>query len=443
MVLEIAAWSGLVLWVTVLLLPWRPWAVRERLEPRGFAPVVDLSDITAVVPARDEAATIGRTVTALARQGTGLRILVIDDESSDGTGTVAAGAGGDSVTVIAGAPLPTGWTGKLWALEQARGRVRTPRILLVDADIELRPGMVAALRERMERGRYALVSVMARLRMETFWERLLMPAFVWFFRLLYPFALANRPGSRFAAAAGGCILVERHRLEAIGGFGALRDAVIDDCTLAARIKRAGGATWVGLTHGAISHRSYRRLADVHEMVARTAFAQLRYSWLLLAACTLLMLAAFPAPWVGLVWGGSGHPGRGCERGPALARAVPADAALLSTAAGMGAGPAGRRLSLPGDDHGCGLAPRPGHAGTLAWSRLCRRRRGSALRAGRSIAVCSTRPASAPCAASGGRRRSCVGAGGDVRAGRAPCPCGASEPTRPGAGRHPAGGPRRR
>ncbi len=298
-------WSSLVLWSVVLLLPWRPWSIRERLEPLYADPTADLSRITAVVPARNEAATIASTVTALAHQGNGLCTLVIDDESRDGTGEIARAAAPDTVSVIRGAPLPSGWTGKLWALEQARLRVRTPLMLLVDADVELRPGMVPALLEQMDSGRCALVSVMARLRMETFWERLLMPPFIWFFRLLYPFRLANRPDSRLAAAAGGCILLETRRLEAIGGFGVLRDAVIDDCTLASRIKRVGGSTWIGLTHGAVSRRPYDRFGDVYDMVVRTAFAQLRYSWLLLAGCTLLMLVAFAVPWAGLAWGDPG------------------------------------------------------------------------------------------------------------------------------------------
>lgn len=298
----ILVWSGLVLWTAVLLLPWRPWLARPRLEPAADGDDGDLSDITVVIPARNEAAHIGRTLEALACLGDGLRILVVDDQSSDATARTARLAGGSRVTVLSGRPLPQDWTGKLWALEQARSHVETPRVLLLDADIELRPGMLAALRARMNGDGRALVSVMARLRMEGRWERLLMPAFVWFFCLLYPFALANRPRGRLAAAAGGCMLVETRWLEAVGGFGALRDAVIDDCSLAARIKRAGGTTWIGLTRGAISHRRYTGFADVYEMVARTAFAQLRYSHVLLFACTALMLAAFPAPWLGLLLG---------------------------------------------------------------------------------------------------------------------------------------------
>lgn len=292
---------GLLLWLVVALFPGRPWSPHVRLEPQPGRQA-DLGGVTAVIPARNEAATIATVIAALRRQGPGLRILVVDDESADDTAERARAAGGDAVAVIRGEPLPPGWTGKLWALEQARRQVVTPRLLLLDADIELRPGMLAALLERMERDGRALVSVMARLRTSSGVERLSMPAFVWFFGLLYPFALANRPGGRLAAAAGGCILVERRWLEHIGGFAALRDALIDDCTLAARIKAVGGSTWIGLTHGALSRRRCERIRDVAAMVARTAFAQLRFSYTLLGVCTLLMLAAFVAPWVALVAG---------------------------------------------------------------------------------------------------------------------------------------------
>jgi len=261
--LEAFAWAGLALWLVVLLLPWQPWRARESLEAvEGAAP--DLSSV-------DETAAVARRFAA------------------------------DGVRVVPGQPLPSGWTGKLWALEQAAGRAETPLLLLLDADIELRPGMVAALVQRMQRDDRALVSVMAWLRMQSWWERLLMPAFVWFFGLLYPFALANRPGARTAAAAGGCILLQRNWLQTIGGFAAIRHALIDDCTLAGRIKRAGGSVWVGLTHGAISHRAFSGLADVARMVSRTAFAQLRHSYALLAICVLLMLAAFPMPWAAFLW----------------------------------------------------------------------------------------------------------------------------------------------
>jgi hopene-associated glycosyltransferase HpnB len=136
---------------------------------------------------------------------------------------------------------------------------------------------------------------MAELSMRGFWERLLMPAFVFFFKLLYPFHISNSPSKRVAAAAGGCVLLETRALDAIGGFESLRDAIIDDCTLARRIKDAGYRTWTGLTHSVTSHRRYRGLGGIWRMVARTAFTQLRYSWLLLGLCTLLMLVCFLSP----------------------------------------------------------------------------------------------------------------------------------------------------
>ncbi len=131
--------------------------------------------------------------------------------------------------------------------------------------------------------------------MEGFWERLLMPAFVYFFKLVYPFHIANSPSKRVAAAAGGCVLLELRALDAIGGFACLRDAIIDDCTLARRVKDAGFGTWIGLTRSATSHRRYHGLGDIWRMVARTAFTQLRYSWLLLSLCTLLMVISFLGP----------------------------------------------------------------------------------------------------------------------------------------------------
>jgi hopene-associated glycosyltransferase HpnB len=197
--------------------------------------------------------------------------------------------------VLASTALPEGWTGKLWALEQGFRATRTPWILLVDADILLAPGTVSALRAQLRRSGAQLASLVAEPRLHSFWERLLLPAFVYFFKLLYPFRLSNS-GSRYvAAAAGGCVLLERRVLERIGGFGALRGAIIDDCTLARLVRNAGFRTWIGLTRAASSRRSGATLASIWDMVARTAFTQLRYSKLLLVACTLLMLLAFAVP----------------------------------------------------------------------------------------------------------------------------------------------------
>ena len=187
-------------------------------------------------------------------------------------------------------------SGSLWALEQGRRRVDRPIVLLLDADITLAPGMLAALTAKRKAGGLALVSVMASLRMQGVWERLLIPAFIYFFKLLYPFRLSNGPTRWFAAGAGGCMLIDAARLEAIGGFDAVRDALIDDCALAAALKRDGGRTWIGLSHGVVSHRAYDGLSPIWNMVARTAYTQLRGSPDFTRLCArLLMLLAFWAP----------------------------------------------------------------------------------------------------------------------------------------------------
>lgn len=288
-----------LLWWGVLLLPWAPWRIRERLTGDTTALPPDLSDTTAIVPARDEAATIEQVLRALVAQGRGLRVVVVDDRSGDGTAAAAQRVATPGLEVVTGQPLPRGWTGKLWALEQGRRRVTTPWTLLMDADVVLAPGALGALRARLDQEGARLGSLMVELAMEGFWERLLLPPFVYFFRLLYPFHLANAPASRVAAAAGGCILIETRVLEEIGGFHALRDALIDDCTLARRVKARGYRTWIGLTRSARSLRRYPDLGAVWGMVARTAYTQLRYSALLLLLCTAALAAAFWLPVAGL------------------------------------------------------------------------------------------------------------------------------------------------
>jgi hopene-associated glycosyltransferase HpnB len=159
--------------------------------------------------------------------------------------------------------------------------------------------MLKALKQKLIDEKLALVSIMAQLRMESFWEKLLVPAFVYFFKLLYPFAVGNDPRSNLGVAAGGCILLRSDSLRMIGGFNAIRSAIIDDCSLARKIKDSGGRTWIGLSHSVRSHRAYTRLSNFWEMVERTAFTQLNYSSRLLLATTFLMLLAFWLPWAGL------------------------------------------------------------------------------------------------------------------------------------------------
>lgn len=286
-------------WCCVLLLPWQPWRARPSLDAATDTDGKhSLNDVTVLIPARNEAGVIGTTLQCLAEQGNGLRVILVDDQSTDGTARIAVDSACD-LRVIPGRPLPEGWTGKLWALEQGRHHIATPLTLLLDADIRLRPGTVAALRAHMRTHGYHFVSLMAMPHMSGFWERLLLPAFVYFFQLVYPFRLSNAPSTRVAAAAGGCVLLETRLLGAIGGFGALRGELIDDCALARRVKARGGRTWIGLTHSALSGRRSARLADIWNMVARTAFTQLRYSPVLLALCTALMVLGFWVPLFGL------------------------------------------------------------------------------------------------------------------------------------------------
>ena len=264
----------------------------------------DLSAITVLIPARNEAEVIGTTLAGLAVQGDGLKVVLVDDQSTDGTSRIAQQTVGVDLLIVSGEAPPPGWSGKLWALNQGLKHVHTDLVLLLDADIELKPGLLSALKTKMRQGGPAFVSVMASLRMDSFWERLLMPAFIYFFKLLYPFRLSNSRFPWVAAGAGGCILMQREALQEIGGFHSVKGRLIDDCALARQVKKAGYRTWIGLSHSVCSIRPYRRLATIWNMVARTAFNQLRYSVILLLFCSVIMAAMFWAPAAGLLFSGA-------------------------------------------------------------------------------------------------------------------------------------------
>ncbi len=295
----LATVPGAVLWLIILLLPWRPWSTRERLESGPSSQPTDLSDITVLIPARNEARGIGRTLAALERQGPGLETVLIDDQSVDDTAGAARAGGPVGMRVIEGKALPDGWTGKLWALEQGLAEVDTRYTLLLDADIEILDGIVGRMLELHRARNVKMVSLMATLSMVGFWEKLLMPSFIYFFKLLYPFHIANSSSSRVAAAAGGTVLIDTGVLREIGGFAALKDELIDDCALAAKVKAAGHGTWVGLSHSVVSHRRYPTLRSIWNMVARTAYTQLQYSPALLVGCVLALLWTFVLPVAGL------------------------------------------------------------------------------------------------------------------------------------------------
>jgi len=301
-VLHVLATLAAFIWLAILLLPWRPWRNDEVLPlPGALAPGEDdLSDTTVVIPARDEALTIGDTVAALARQGAGLRVLLVDDGSTDGTAEIAHGTPGLDLRVIQGQPLPEGWTGKVWALQQGVRQVQTALTLLIDADIVLAPGVISSLRTQMRRGPYHFVSVMATLRMESVWEKLLLPSFIYFFKMLYPFRLAKSNNPRFYSAAGGCIMLQTAAIAASGGLETMRGALIDDCALARQVKRAGFRTWIGQSRAVSSARAYRGLGEIWNMVARSAFTQLRYSLLMLLLTTCAIVTLFAIPVCGLL-----------------------------------------------------------------------------------------------------------------------------------------------
>lgn len=290
---------GALIWLAIILLPWRPWDTREVLDSTSSPMDGDLSNITVLIPARNEAHVIGTTLSSLRTQGHGLAIILVDDRSTDETVAVAQASGMENLLIVSGESLPDHWSGKLWALEQGFRHVKTPLTLLLDADIELGPGAVGVLRRRLEENSLHLISLMAQMRTTSFWEQLLMPAFVYFFKMLYPFHLSNSSFTGVAAAAGGCILLETRVVKEMGGFKAFRNELIDDCALAKRVKLLGCRTWIGLTHSVHSLRSYESLASIWEMVARTGFCQLRYSAILLVGTTAIMLLAFWLPAVGL------------------------------------------------------------------------------------------------------------------------------------------------
>ncbi|MFD9124127.1 glycosyltransferase [Kitasatospora sp. NPDC059571] len=298
--------SSLLAWVWLAVCRGLFWRTDVRLPPREEPE--RWPSVAVVVPARDEAEVLPLSLPSLlAQKYPGpARVVLVDDHSGDGTGEVArrlAADGGLPLTVAVPPPLPSGWTGKLWALRhgvELAGDVDL--LLLTDADIAHGPTSLAELVAAAGSNGLDLVSQMARLRVATGWERLVVPAFVYFFAQLYPFRWSNRPGARTAAAAGGCTLVRREALERAGGVAAIRGAVIDDVSLARAVKRTGGRTWLGLADRVASVRPYPRLADLWRMVSRSAYAQLRHSPLLLLGTVLGLGLVYLVPPVAVAAG---------------------------------------------------------------------------------------------------------------------------------------------
>ncbi len=295
--------ASLVVWSLILLLPWKPWQTNESFEATSDAGAsANLSDITIVIPARNEADVIGQTLASLPNQGFGLQIIVVNDHSTDKTEQVVLASEVSNLNLVQSAELPQGWTGKVWAQHQGLQHVKTPLVLLLDADIKLFPGVLCSLKTRLLESDIDFISLMAKLRFSAGWEKLLVPAFIFFFKMLYPFALSNDPNSPIAAAAGGFILLKTDILSSNNGMSSIKDCLIDDCALAKMVKQKGYKTWIGITNSVISIRPYQSLAEIWNMVARTAYTQLKYSVILLVICTFLMFLLFLLPVLGLADG---------------------------------------------------------------------------------------------------------------------------------------------
>jgi len=300
----------LALWIYLFLARGNFWQLHEDdVVPKPFG---SWPRVVAVVPARNEAETIARTVSSLVKQDYPgkFHIIIVDDHSEDGTAMLArnaaevSGAAG-RVAIHEAADLPPGWTGKLWALNEGV-QVATndsPEFFwFTDADIEHAPDTLRRLVFRVEKESLALASLMVLLQAKTFPERLLIPPFLYFFLMLYPPRWIADPKARTAGAAGGCILLRRSALERIGGYAAIRGEVIDDCALARTVKKGGGKIWMGLTRASVSLRSYGTFAEIRDLVARTAFTQLNYSILLLLATLASLFVTFLLPWFSFLSG---------------------------------------------------------------------------------------------------------------------------------------------
>jgi hopene-associated glycosyltransferase HpnB len=295
----VVAVVALLAWLWLVLARGLFWRTDLRL-PAGTPPA-DWPAVAVVVPARDEAQVLPVSLpTLLAQDYPGpARVVLADDDSTDGTAALAgrlAETGMVPLTVVSPGPPPTGWTGKLWALQAGVGAAGDVEfLLLTDADIAHPTGSLTALVTAATAHRLDLVSQLVRLRVRTGWERLLVPAFGYFFALLYPPRWSNRPTARTAAAAGGCTLVRRAALERAGGLAAIRGAVIDDVALARTLKRSGARTYLGLADDVRSVRPYPTLAALWQMVARSAYTQLHHSPLLLAGTVAGLALVFAVP----------------------------------------------------------------------------------------------------------------------------------------------------
>ena len=315
--LAIACAVSAAAWVYLVAAHGGFWRTGERLPPRRAAGTEPATwpAVVAVVPARNEADSLPATLPGLLGQDYPgeFRVFLVDDGSDDGTGAIAgelgekaARDGGAPLTVVAGRPRPDGWAGKVWAMSQGLAAA-TPAtavpagyVLFTDADIAWAPTALRDLVRAAEDDDRVLVSQMALLRAETAWERVIVPAFVYFFAQLYPFRQVNNPKSRTSAAAGGCMLIRAEALERAGGLEPMKGALIDDVALGTLLKKHGNRIWLGLTTDIRSARPYPGLASLWHMIARSAYVQLRYNPALLAGTLIGLLLLYAVPPAGVI-----------------------------------------------------------------------------------------------------------------------------------------------
>jgi hopene-associated glycosyltransferase HpnB len=289
----------LAIWLYLLLGRNGFWQLRERDDEAALPQPARWPSVVAVVPARNEADVIQKSIGSLLAQDYpgNFRVILVDDQSEDGTASLLQALHFEKLTILTGAPRPQGWTGKLWAMHQgvAKADEFAPDFLLfTDADIAHAPDNLSRLVARAEDGNKVLVSLMARLSCASPPEHFLIPAFVFFFDMLFPFGAVNDPKSSKAAAAGGCMLARRSALIVAGGIEAIHHNIIDDCALA-RLMKAQGPIWLGLSDRAVSLRPYAGFSEIRRMVSRSAYAQLGYSPLQLAGTLLGLLIVYVAP----------------------------------------------------------------------------------------------------------------------------------------------------
>ena len=309
---------SLAIWMVLLFARGRFWRVATDMTDDtgvevGSARRHAEQSLVVIVPARNEAETIAETLPTLLSQMTAqpFRVVLVDDHSEDATVEIAMRAAkatgcAERLTVVAAGALPAGWTGKLWALQEGLNHIRQAglapdRILFTDADISYGAGTLARLVSQADRRGVVLASLMVKLQAESSAERWLVPAFVYFFKMLYPFAWVNDPEARTAAAAGGVVLCERAALERGGGLSAIRGALIDDCALG-RMMKEQGPIWLGLTRDVVSIRPYPAFADIRQMVVRSAYTELRHSRLRLAITISGLALVFLVPPLAAIFG---------------------------------------------------------------------------------------------------------------------------------------------